>query len=142
MRWLTGFTLAEGEEKVAGHSGQFLVGADDVILLTDSRYTVQAKREAPDATVDEIGYALADAWPRLLERIGARRVAVEATAVSQALWTTLVAAAPDVELVPAEPLAGGDAGRSRRRTRSSASALPARSRTGRSRRCSPRSIPA
>ena len=27
MRWLTGFTLADGEEKVAGHSGQLLVGA-------------------------------------------------------------------------------------------------------------------
>ena len=26
MRWLTGFTLGEGEDKVAGHSGQFLVG--------------------------------------------------------------------------------------------------------------------
>ena len=30
MRWLTGFTLADGEEKVAGHSGQFLVGTDRV----------------------------------------------------------------------------------------------------------------
>ena len=27
MRWLTGFTLAEGEDRVSGHSGQFLVGA-------------------------------------------------------------------------------------------------------------------
>jgi Xaa-Pro aminopeptidase len=101
MRWLTGFTLAAGEDKVAGHSGQFLVGVDEVIVLTDSRYTVQAKREAPDVTVDEIGYSLADAWPRLLERVGARRVAVEATAVSHALWTGLTAAAPDVELVAA-----------------------------------------
>jgi hypothetical protein len=25
-RWLTGFRLDEGEDKVAGHSGQFLVG--------------------------------------------------------------------------------------------------------------------
>ena len=33
--------------------------------------------------------------------LGARRVAVEATAVSHSLWTALVAAAPDVELVPA-----------------------------------------
>ena len=47
MRWLTGFTLADGEEKVAGHSGQLLVGPEDVVLVTDSRYTIQARREAP-----------------------------------------------------------------------------------------------
>lgn len=44
MRYLTGFALAAGEEKVAGHSGQFLVGAEEVIVLADSRYLVQARR--------------------------------------------------------------------------------------------------
>ena len=99
MRWLTGFNLAEGEEKVAGHSGQMLVGMDRLTLVTDSRYTVQARREAPDAVVDEIGYDLAAAWPRLVGQASARRVAVEASAVSHALWGRLEAAAPDVELV-------------------------------------------
>ena len=101
MRWLTGFTLGAGEDAVAGHSGQFLIGADEILLLTDSRYTVQAKREAPDCTLEEIGYDLPGAWPRLLGRLGARRVAVEATAVPHSLWTALLTAAPDVELVPA-----------------------------------------
>lgn len=100
MRWLTGFTLAEGEDKVAGHSGQFLAGPDDVVVLTDSRYTIQARREAPDAVVDEIGYDLPAAWTRLVARTGARRVAVEAETVSHALWLRLRAATPDVELVP------------------------------------------
>jgi Xaa-Pro aminopeptidase len=102
MRWLTGFTLADGEEKVAGHSGQFLVGVDRVTLVTDSRYTVQARREVSDAVVDEIGYDLPAAWPRLLGELGARRVAVEAAAVSHALWDRLQTVAPDVELVPVE----------------------------------------
>ena len=102
MRWLTGFTLGEGEDKVAGHSGQFLVGGDRVTVVTDSRYTLQARREAPDAVVDEIGYDLPAAWPRLLETVGARRVGVEAAAVTHALWRRLEAAAPDVELVPVE----------------------------------------
>ena len=102
MRWLTGFSLAEGEDRVAGHSGQFLAGGDEVILVTDSRYTIQARREAPDAIVDEIGYDLPAAWPRLLARLGARRIAVEAGGVSHALWERLAAAAPDVELVPVE----------------------------------------
>ena len=43
MRYLTGFTLADGEEKVAGNSGQFLVGGDEVVVLADSRYTIQAR---------------------------------------------------------------------------------------------------
>ena len=102
MRWLTGFSLAEGEEKVAGHSGQFLVGRGRVSLLTDSRYTVQARREAPDAAVDEIGYDLPRPGPDLVAAVGARRVAVEAAAVSHALWERLAAAAPDVELVPVD----------------------------------------
>jgi Xaa-Pro aminopeptidase len=101
MRWLTGFSLAEGEDKVAGHSGQFLVGADQAVLLTDSRYTVQAKREAPECTIREIGYDLPGAWPSLLASLGARRVAVEATAVPHSVWTALVTAAPEIELVPA-----------------------------------------
>jgi Xaa-Pro aminopeptidase len=102
MRWLTGFSLAEGEDRSAGHSGQFLAGGDEVVLVTDSRYTIQARREAPDVAVEEIGYDLPAAWPRLLARLGARRVAVEAGGVSHALWERLAAAAPDVEMVPVE----------------------------------------
>ena len=103
MRWLTGFTLAEGEEKVASHSGQLLVGPEDVVVVTDSRYTIQARREAPDCVVDEIGYDLVAHWSRLCERAGVRRVAMEAGEVSHALWMHLAAAAPQVELVPAGP---------------------------------------
>ena len=51
-RYITGFVLGEGEEKVAGHSGQFIVGGEDVVVLADSRYTIQAGREASGARVD------------------------------------------------------------------------------------------
>jgi Xaa-Pro aminopeptidase len=102
MRWLTGFMLAEGEEKSAGHSGQFLAALDALTVLADSRYTIQARREAPDAAVEDVGSDLPGRWPGLLARAGVRRVAVEAGAVSHALWCRLEAAAPDVELVPVE----------------------------------------
>jgi Xaa-Pro aminopeptidase len=102
MRWVTGFTLAEGEDKVAGESGKFLVGPDDMTVVTDSRYTIQARRDAPEAIVDEIGYDLPGAWPGLLARVGARRVAVEASVVSHALWKRLEEAAPDAEMVPVD----------------------------------------
>jgi Xaa-Pro aminopeptidase len=101
-RYLTGFVLGEGEEKVAGHSGQFLVGRDEVVVVVDSRYTIQADREATGARIENIGYDLPGAWRRLVESLGATRVAVEAGFVSHALWRRLDAAAPDVELVPVE----------------------------------------
>jgi Xaa-Pro aminopeptidase len=102
MRYLTGFTLADGEEKVAGNSGQFLVGADEVAILADSRYTIQARREAPDARLFEAYHDLPSRWADLVGSMDARRVAVEAGFVSHATWQRLVAAAPGVELVPVE----------------------------------------
>jgi len=99
MRYLTGFRLADGEEKVAGHSGKFIVGLDDVVVLSDTRYTVQAVREAPGARVAPITYDLPARWGELLASVGARRVGVEAGHVSHGLWTALQTAAPGVDLV-------------------------------------------
>jgi Xaa-Pro aminopeptidase len=102
IRYLTGIALGDGEEKVAGHSGRFLVSADEVLVLADSRYTLQARREAPAARVADVSYDLPAAWFALTSSIGARRVAVPAGDIPHALWEALRAAAPDVELVPAE----------------------------------------
>ena len=101
-RYLTGLLLADGEEKVAGVSGWFLIGSDEVILLADSRYALQAHREAPDSRVEPVYGDLEARWPELLRSLGARRVAVEAGFLSHAAWTRLAAAAPDVELVAVE----------------------------------------
>ncbi len=102
MRYLTGFALGNGEEKVAGNSGQFLVAGDEVVVLADSRYTIQARREAPEARLFEAYGDLPARWPEIVASVGARRVGVEAGFVGHALWTRLAEAAPDVELVPVE----------------------------------------
>lgn len=102
MRYLTGFSLGEGEEKVAGVSGQFIVGAEETVILADSRYTIQARREAPDARLCESYRDLPTRWAEIVASVGARRVAVEAGFVSHATWGLLSAAAPDVDLVPVE----------------------------------------
>ncbi len=102
MRYLSGFTLGEGEEKVAGNSGQFLVSGDEVVVLADSRYTIQARREAPETRLVEAYGNLPERWPGIVASLGARRVGVEAGFVSHALWKRLAAAAPDVELIPIE----------------------------------------
>lgn len=102
MRYLTGFALADGEEHVAGTSGQFLVSGEEVVVLADSRYTIQALREAPDARPEAAYGDLPDRWAALCASVGARRVGLEAGFVSHAAWSRLAAAAPDVELVPVE----------------------------------------
>jgi Xaa-Pro aminopeptidase len=102
MRYLTGFTLADGEEKVAGNSGQFVVSADEVVVLSDSRYTIQARREAPETRLFEAYGDLPNRWPELMASIGARRIAMEAGFVPHATWERLAAADPAVELVAVE----------------------------------------
>jgi Xaa-Pro aminopeptidase len=102
-RYLTGFVLGEGEEKVAGNSGQFLVSADEVVVLADSRYTLQAEEDCPDARVERVYNTLVARWPELLESLGSpRRVALESGFVSHGLWQRLAQATPEVELVAAE----------------------------------------
>ena len=108
IRYLAGVVLGEGEEKVAGHSGRFLVSGDALVVLADSRYTVQARHEAPDARLEPVTYDLPARWAELCASIGARRVAVPAADVSHALWGELAAAAPGVELVPAEAWVDAD----------------------------------
>ncbi len=113
-RYLAGFVLAEGEEKVAGDSGRFFVSADEVVVLADTRYRDQAREECAPARIEECYGELAERWPVLLRslrpvgpggrpgrRRRVRRVAVEASHASHALWTALAAAEPGVELVPA-----------------------------------------
>ncbi len=101
-RYLTGMAMGDGEEKVGGQSGWFLVSDGEVVVTADSRYRLQAEREAPDARIEAAYGDLATRWPALLESVGARRVAVEAGAISHALWERLALAAPSVELVPVE----------------------------------------
>ena len=117
-RYLTGFELAEGEEKVAGDSGRFLVGRDEVVVFADSRYTAQAAEQCPDARVEQVYHDLAVRWPELIRdlvpapsaaRQGVpRRVAVEAGVVSYALWTLLANADPGMELVAVDGWVEGD----------------------------------
>jgi Xaa-Pro aminopeptidase len=102
MRYLTGFNLADGEEKVAGTSGQFLISGAEVIVLADSRYAIQAARQAPAARIVDGPRDLASAWAGLVAMVGARRVGVEAALLPYAIWRRLEMAAPDVELVPIE----------------------------------------
>jgi Xaa-Pro aminopeptidase len=110
-RYLTGLVLGDGEEKVAGYSGWFVVGADDLIVFADSRYTIQVGREAPGARIEAVYGDLRQRWPEITAGLGARRIAAEAGHLSHAAWTDLAEAAPGVELRPAtSPTEDGEPG--------------------------------
>jgi len=102
MRYLTGLPFDESEVAGSGDSGKFLVTMDQVYLLADSRYTIAARREAPDTTLVEISRQLSDEWAALVETAGVRRVAIEAMNIPHLTWERLQAAAPDVELLAVE----------------------------------------
>ena len=99
MRYLTGFVLRDGEDRLAGNSGRFLVSADEVVVMADSRYRLQAEAEAGGARVAAVTYDLAADWPGLVKGLGARRVGAESALIGHQLWRGLEAAAPDIELV-------------------------------------------
>jgi len=109
-RYLTGFEIGESHASVAGLSGQFLVSADETVVLADSRYRAQAIEECPSSRVEDAYGDLAARWPALvssLRPVGGRdgqvtRIAVEAACISHAAWTRLAAASPDVEFVAAD----------------------------------------
>src|SRR5918998_1247703 len=95
-RYITGFELGEGEEKVAGQSGQFFVSADEVVVLADSRYTIQAEEQCPGARVEAVYHDLPSRWSELVGSLrpaagdgAVRRVGVEAGFVPHATWTRL-----------------------------------------------------
>ena len=96
-RYLTGVRLGFGEEKVAGHSGRFLVTETAVVVLADSRYTAQFAAEADGARLEVLSGELVDRWRPLLAELGIRRLAVDRSC-PVGLWRELEAAAPTVEL--------------------------------------------
>jgi Xaa-Pro aminopeptidase len=80
-----------------------------VVVLADSRYTIQAAEQCPDVRVERVYHDFAARWPELLASLrpaasdnGVRRVAVEAGFVSHATWRRLADATPQIELVPVE----------------------------------------
>ena len=102
MRYLTGLRFDEAEISGSGESGKFLVGAEDVWVLADSRYTIAVKRDCPDSTLYLAELQLVDMWADIVRTAGVRRVAIEAMTIPHLTWERLREAAPDVELVPIE----------------------------------------
>lgn len=97
--YLTGFT---------GSTAQAVITPDEAILITDSRYTIQAARECSQFALVETprgsgGYGEA-LQTVLKDRPALRRVGFEAGQVTVAAWEKLRELSPEVEWVSTENL--------------------------------------
>ncbi|UOF90127.1 Xaa-Pro peptidase family protein [Fodinisporobacter ferrooxydans] len=95
-RYLTGFT---------GSSGMAVVTVDAAYLLTDSRYTEQAKFQSPHFAVIEHGPAqMFQAACQVLQQRSVRAAAFEEDFVTFDQYRQLVEQLPSIELVPVKGL--------------------------------------
>lgn len=105
-RYFSGMEFGPNEEPVAGSSGWLLVSDDDLAVLVDSRYTVQARREAPLAAALDYGSDAGETIGRWLLAHGVLRCGLDPQVVRHAVWERIAATAPGVELVPVKGFGG------------------------------------
>ncbi|MHC4687618.1 MAG: aminopeptidase P family protein [Planctomycetota bacterium] len=105
-RYLSSFT---GEDTQFDESAGALIVTDaDLILATDSRYELQAKRESPQYEIVTYKDGLAKALPPILKRLLVKNLGFESVRMSykqhSEILEELNKAALDVKLVPTENL--------------------------------------
>lgn len=99
-RYFSGICFGPNEEPTAGVSGWILISADAFAIFADSRYTVQARREAALATPLDPGSdpgATIAAWAKAH---GVRSLGVDPGAIRHAIWERMREAAPALTLTP------------------------------------------
>ena len=97
-RYFSGICFGPNEEPTAGVSGWILISANAFAIFADSRYTVQARREAalaiPLDPGSDPGAAIA-AWAKAH---GVRSLGVDPGAIRHAIWERMREAAPGLTL--------------------------------------------
>jgi Xaa-Pro aminopeptidase len=105
-RYLSGFKAGDGQ--LTESSGSLLITGNASLLVTDSRYTTEAKSESVDFEVITLKKALVESLPELLNRLGTRRLGFEEGHVTwgfhQELAGKLRKLSPPVRLVPLKGL--------------------------------------
>ena len=101
-RYLSGFT---GEDMPPlDTAGVLLVTPQDAILLTDSRFNMQAEDEFAGGTVRVRGPRLIESLAEQIRALPVRRIGFEAQHLLYSYYEDLHKALPDVELVPTRGL--------------------------------------
>jgi Xaa-Pro aminopeptidase len=74
-RYLSGFKAEDGQ--LTESSGSLLINEKTSLLITDSRYTTEAQKEAKDYEVITLKKGLVESLPNLLERLGTKILSFE-----------------------------------------------------------------
>ena len=108
-RYLSGFKA--GDTHLTESSGSLLISQDRSLLVTDSRYTLEAESEAPDFEIKTLKQDLADEMPLRVQDMGARSLGFEQDYITWGLYKKLhkrlKALSPKVDLVPLDGLVEG-----------------------------------
>ena len=99
-RYLTAFAGEDDPPSDAASAGMLLVTAKRVVLITDSRYAIQAEHETAGVEIVLRKGTMKDALIEQIGALGVRRLGFEADHLVYALHEDLHAALPAVELVP------------------------------------------
>ncbi|MBW2021583.1 MAG: aminopeptidase P family protein [Deltaproteobacteria bacterium] len=86
-RYLSGFTAEDPQ--LTESSGSLIVGEGYRLLLTDSRYTEQAKKEAQSFDIITVKGDLIGEFPQILSKIGCKRLGLEDGYLIWATYTRL-----------------------------------------------------
>ncbi len=105
-RYLSGYTAEDGQFDES--AGALLLSRDHLILATDSRYLLQARREAPGYEIICYTKGLLDELPAHLARLNVRRLGFESVRMSVKqhleLQENLGQAKGNITLIPQEAL--------------------------------------
>ena len=99
-RYFSGICFGPNEEPTAGVSGWTLISADAFAIFADSRYTVQARREAALATPLDPGSDPGAAIAAWAKAHGVRNLGVDPGAIRHAIWERMREAGPGLTLTP------------------------------------------
>ncbi len=94
-QYLTGFT---------GSSGYVLVASQETVLLTDSRYMEQARRQTSGVNVMLHARNFLETLRSQCRRLGVTRLGFEPEAVTYRTFENLTQSLPEVSLVPVPPV--------------------------------------
>jgi Xaa-Pro aminopeptidase len=86
-RYLSGFKAIDTQ--IDESSGSLLITEKDALLVTDSRYTTEAEKQAPDFEVITHKKGLQESLPAILARLGTKNLGFEEDFVTWALFREL-----------------------------------------------------
>jgi Xaa-Pro aminopeptidase len=86
-RYLSGFKAIDTQ--IDESSGSLLITEKDALLVTDSRYTTEAEKQAPDFEVITYKNGLQESLPAILARLGTKNLGFEEDFVTWALFREL-----------------------------------------------------